>query len=158
MAKRKAKAVAKKKVKGKATAVSPEVIEELRSKGRSVVRRLKKLFPVAECALDHDSPFQLLVATILSAQCTDERVNMATPELFRCYPNAEALKNSTQEDVERIVQPLGFFRAKAKNIRGMAAKLVDDYEGEIPQDIDEMLKRGLISEEDASVATELVDS
>lgn len=151
MAKRKAKAVAKKKVKGKATAVSPEVIEELRSKGRSVVRRLKTLFPVAECALDHDSPFQLLVATILSAQCTDERVNMATPELFRCYPNAEALKNSTQEDVERIVQPLGFFRAKAKNIRGMAAKLVDDYEGEIPQDIDEMVKLPGVGRKTASV-------
>ena len=151
MAKRKAKAVAKKKVKGKATAVSPEVIEELRSTGRSVVRRLRKLFPVAECALDHDSPFQLLVATILSAQCTDERVNMATPELFRCYPNAEALKNSTQEDVERIVQPLGFFRAKAKNIRGMAAKLVDDYEGEIPQDIDEMVKLPGVGRKTASV-------
>lgn len=151
MAKRRAKAAAKKSANSKATAVNPEVMAELKSKGRSVIRRLRKLFPVAECALNHDSPFQLLVATILSAQCTDERVNMATPELFRRYPDAEALKNSTQEDVEQIVQPLGFFRAKAKNIRGMAAKLVDDYAGEIPQDIDEMVKLPGVGRKTASV-------
>ena len=143
--------MAKRKAKGRTQSISPEVLDELKKKGRSVVRRLKNLFPVAECALHHDSPFQLLVATILSAQCTDERVNMATPELFRCYPDAEALKNSTQEDVERIVQPLGFFRAKATNIRGMAAMLVDEYGGEIPQDIDQMIRLPGVGRKTASV-------
>ncbi len=122
-----------------------------KSRARSVIRQLKKIFPVAECALHHESAFQLLVATILSAQCTDERVNMATPELFRKYPDAAALKASTQKAVEKIVQPLGFFRNKAKNIRGMAAKLVDEFNGEIPQDIDKLVSLPGVGRKTASV-------
>jgi len=75
-----------------------ELITERKSRARKVIRRLKKEFPDAECALNHDSAFQLLVATILSAQCTDVRVNMATPELFRKFPDADALSKSTQKD------------------------------------------------------------
>ena len=126
-------------------------LQERRAKTRSVVRTLKKLFPVAECALHHESAFQLLVATILSAQCTDERVNMATPELFRRYPDALALKNSTQADVEKIVHSLGFFRAKAKNIRAMAAKLVDEFDGEIPLNIDQLTTLAGVGRKTASV-------
>lgn len=126
-------------------------LAERRKRARSVIRKLKQLFPVAECALHHDSAFQLLVATILSAQCTDERVNKSTPELFRRYPDAEALKNSKQKDVEKIVNPLGFFRAKAKNIRGMAAKLVDEFDGEIPLDIDQMVTLPGVGRKTASV-------
>ena len=116
-----------------------------------MIRRLKKLFPVAECALHHDSAFQLLVATILSAQCTDERVNMATPTLFKKYPDAAALKKSTQPAVEKIVRPLGFFRNKAANIRAMAAMLVDDFDGEIPLDIDQMVTLPGVGRKTASV-------
>ncbi len=99
----------------------------------AVARLLEERYGNAECALLHASPFQLLVATILSAQCTDERVNSVTPKLFRRYPNAEALAGATQEDVETIIQSLGFFRAKATNIRGMARMLVELHGGEIPQ-------------------------
>lgn len=130
---------------------STELNKARRKTALAAIRRLKKLFPEAECALNHDSAFQLLVATILSAQCTDERVNMATPELFSKYPDALALKNSKQKDVEKIVNPLGFFRAKATNIRGMAAMLVDDYDGEIPQDIDELVKLPGVGRKTASV-------
>ena len=105
---------------------------------RRVVRALKKTYPDAECALTHDSAYQLVVATILSAQCTDERVNATTPLLFKKYPTAEDLAKSRQKDVERIVHPLGFFRAKATNIRGMATKLIEDFGGELPQTVEEM--------------------
>lgn len=152
------KKLAKQKVtakKTKASAVTSQdtaiVLHDRKKKATAVVRQLKKLFPVAECALDHETPFQLLVATILSAQCTDERVNQSTPELFKNYPNAQALKDSTQEDVEAIVRPLGFFRNKAKNIRAMAAQLVDDFGGEIPLDIEKMVTLAGVGRKTASV-------
>lgn len=122
-----------------------------RKRVKSVIAELKRLFPVAECALHHSSAFQLLVATILSAQCTDERVNQATPELFRCYPDAASLARATQEDVERIVKPLGFFRNKAANIRGMAQSLVENFGGEIPQDIDQLVTLPGVGRKTASV-------
>jgi endonuclease-3 len=142
--------MAKKKSKPKAVTHS-DVVEVRKQRARHVVRQLKKLFPVAECALHHESAFQLLVATILSAQCTDERVNKSTPELFRKYPDAQALKNSKQADVEKIVNPLGFFRAKAKNIRAMAAKLVDEFDGEIPLDIEKLVTLPGVGRKTASV-------
>src|SRR3954470_13628612 len=83
-------------------------------------RRLDKAYPDAHCALDYSNPYQLTVATILSAQCTDKRVNMVTPELFRKYPNAAALSAAKHEDVEGIIKSTGFFRAKAKSLIGMA--------------------------------------
>lgn len=127
------------------------VLHDRKKKATAVIRQLKKLFPIAECALDHETPFQLLVATILSAQCTDERVNQSTPELFQNYPDAEALKASTQEDVEAIVKPLGFFRNKAKNIRAMAGQLVDDFGGEIPLDIEQLVTLAGVGRKTASV-------
>lgn len=140
-----------KKQAARATAKNDDVFAERKKRARAVIRQLKKLFPLAECALNHDSAFQLLVATILSAQCTDERVNMATPELFQRYPDAAALTNSKQSDVEKIVRPLGFFRNKAKNIRAMAAKLVNDFDGQIPQDIDELITLPGVGRKTASV-------
>ncbi|MFN9719918.1 MAG: endonuclease III domain-containing protein, partial [Planctomycetota bacterium] len=86
-----------------------------------------------------------------SAQCTDERVNQATPELFQRYPDAQSLAAATQEDVERIVKPLGFFRNKASNIRGMARALVDQFHGEIPQDIDLLVGLPGVGRKTASV-------
>jgi endonuclease-3 len=142
--------MAKKKT-ARAKKSADDLVDERKKRARSVIRRLKKLFPVAECALNHDSAFQLLVATILSAQCTDERVNMATPALFEKYPDAAALKKSTQLAVEKIVRPLGFFRNKAANIRAMAAMLVDDFDGEIPLDIDQMVTLPGVGRKTASV-------
>ena len=143
--------MAKKKTARVKKSTNDDVIDERKKRARSVIRQLKKLFPVAECALHHESAFQLLVATILSAQCTDERVNMATPALFKKYPDAEALKKSTQAAVEKIVRPLGFFRNKAANIRAMAAKLVDEFDGEIPLDIDQMITLPGVGRKTASV-------
>lgn len=124
---------------------------ELQETAKAVIRELRKLYPVAECALHHNSAFQLLVATILSAQCTDERVNMATPELFATYPDAATLARGTQADVERIVKPLGFFRNKATNIRGMAQALVDRHDGQVPQDIDQLVALPGVGRKTASV-------
>lgn len=104
-----------------------------------VAHALELTYGNAECALIHASPFQLLTATILSAQCTDERVNSVTPRLFKKYPTPAALAKSTQADVESIIQSLGFFRAKSTNIRGMAQQLVDDHGGEIPRTLDELV-------------------
>ena len=118
---------------------------------RRVVRALKKAYPSAECALQHKSEFQLLVSTILSAQCTDKRVNDVTPKLFDRYPTAEKLARSRQSDVERIIRPLGFFRAKTTNIRGMAQKLVDEFNGELPQNIDWMITLPGVGRKTASV-------
>lgn len=137
--------------KKKAASEQADIIVERKKRARSVVRQLKRLFPVAECALHHESAFQLLVATILSAQCTDERVNQSTPELFRKYPDADALKHSTLSDVETIVHPLGFFRNKAKNIRAMATMLVDDFDSEIPLDIESLVKLPGVGRKTASV-------
>ncbi|MCA9047899.1 MAG: endonuclease III [Planctomycetaceae bacterium] len=133
------------------TSRSPETVDERRARAKAIVRKLRQMFPVAECALQHESAFQLLVATILSAQCTDERVNKATPELFRRYPDAVSLKGSSQDDVERIVKPLGFFRNKATNIRAMAAKLVDDFGGELPLKIEQLVTLPGVGRKTASV-------
>ena len=126
-------------------------LEEKKRRAKSIIRILKQLFPQAECALHHESAFQLLVATILSAQCTDERVNQSTPELFRKYPNAAALASSDQYDVERIIRPLGFFRNKAANIRGMAQGLIDRFNGEIPQDLEQLVTLPGVGRKTASV-------
>ena len=100
---------------------------------RPLLDALRAAYPVAECALDHRGPFQLLAATILSAQCTDARVNMVTPELFRRWPGPDALAGATQPAVERVVRSTGFFRNKARSLRGMAAALRDRHGGEVPR-------------------------
>lgn len=137
--------------KKKATAADAELTRERKSRVGKVVRRLKKEFPEAECALHHSSAFQLLVATILSAQCTDARVNMATPELFSKFPDADALAKSKQAAVEKIVKPLGFFRNKATNIRAMAQALVDRFDGEVPQEMDDLVDLPGVGRKTASV-------
>ena len=103
------------------------------------------------CALHHESPFQLLVATILSAQCTDERVNATTPELFRQFPTPQKLAEASQEDVEKIIRPLGFFRAKATNIRGMAKTLMERHRGEIPNSLEELVELPGVGRKTANV-------
>ena len=116
-----------------------------------VARLLQKTYGEAECALIHSSPFQLLVATILSAQCTDERVNSVTPQLFQKYPTPAALADATQEAVETIIQSLGFFRAKATNLRGMARMLVEMHEGKLPRTLDELVQLPGVGRKTANV-------
>ncbi|WP_339733591.1 endonuclease III [uncultured Gimesia sp.] len=131
--------MAKKQSQSAKTSGYVESLDDKKKHARKIARGLAKLFPEPECALIHDSPFQLLVATILSAQCTDERVNANTPILFKKYPTAAKLAASTQADVEKIVYPLGFFRAKATNIRKMALVLTEEYEGEVPRTLKELV-------------------
>jgi endonuclease III len=100
---------------------------------------LKKTYPQAKCSLDHASPLELLVATILSAQCTDERVNKTTPALFEKYPTAQELARKKPEDIEPDIRSTGFFRNKSKSIVGAAKKVVSDFGGEVPQEMDELL-------------------
>jgi endonuclease-3 len=109
---------------------------EANAQSRRVLEALKEAYPEAICALVHDGPFQLLVATILSAQCTDARVNMVAPELFRRFPDAGTLAEADRAEVEEVIRSTGFFRAKAKNLQGMAAALVADHDGRVPPDLD----------------------
>lgn len=120
------------------TAMSLTALADKQKRARKIASQLAQTYGDATCALFHSSAYELVVATILSAQCTDERVNSVTPKLFAKYPTAEALAGSTQADVEAIVKPLGFFRNKAENIRGMAKKLVEDFGGELPRTLAEM--------------------
>ncbi|MCA9270391.1 MAG: endonuclease III, partial [Planctomycetales bacterium] len=99
-----------------------------------VVRALARDYPDVECALQYDSPVQLLVATILSAQCTDERVNMVTQKLFAAHPTAADLAALPIKRLEKLIQSTGFFRNKAKNIKAACQALVDQYDGQVPED------------------------
>ena len=105
---------------------------------RSILERLEELYPDVDCELDRETPFQLLCATILSAQCTDERVNQVTPELFRRYPTPAAMAKAPLPTLEKIIRTTGFFRQKAKSLKGSATALVARFGGEIPKTIDEL--------------------
>ena len=105
----------------------------------AILDRLKRAYPDARCALDHRNAFELLVATILSAQTTDVRVNLVTPKLFSRYPNAAALARARQADVEAIIKSTGFFRNKARSIIGMAQAVVADHGGKVPGTMAELL-------------------
>ena len=106
------------------------------ARASELLRILRTTYPDAHCELDHHGAFQLLVATILSAQCTDVRVNMVTPALFEKYPDARALSSAKQEDVEDLVRSTGFFRNKAKNLIAAAKALVREHDSEVPIDLD----------------------
>ena len=101
-----------------------------------ILRRLEAAYPDAHCALEHADPYQLLVATILSAQCTDVRVNMVTPALFARFPDARALAAGSQPEVEDLIRSTGFFRNKARNLLAMAAALVEHHGGLVPDSMD----------------------
>jgi endonuclease III len=113
----------------------------LRGRAREVVARLAREYPgtAAElCALRHDGPFQLLAATILSAQTTDERVNMVTPDLFAAYPTPEALADASLDDLEEMIRSTGFFRSKAKSLVGMAQGVTQRFGGEVPTSMEDL--------------------
>ena len=116
-----------------------------------IVRRLRTEYPVAPCALRHENAFQLLVATILSAQCTDERVNQVTPAVFDAYPDPVSMASASQEDLEALIKSTGFFRAKAKNIRTCARQLVSEHGGQVPRDLEKLVKLAGVGRKTANV-------
>lgn len=110
----------------------------VRRRALEVLGRLKAIYPDAHCALDHRTPFELLAATILSAQCTDVRVNLVTPALFAKYPTPKDLAAARPEDVEELIRSTGFFRNKTKSLLGMAAALTERHGGEVPKDMESL--------------------
>jgi len=105
-----------------------------------IIEILKKTYPDAKCSLDFNTPHELLVAAILAAQCTDERVNQVTPELFRKYPDVQSFADADYAELETMVKPTGFFRNKTKAIIESARQIVSDYGGKVPDSIDELTK------------------
>jgi endonuclease III len=123
----------------KAARGKSSVPADLKAQVKQIIRGLAKTYPDATCALKHGSAYQLIAATILSAQCTDERVNMVTPALFAKYPDVESLAKANQADVEEIIRSTGFFRAKANSLRGMAQGVVERFGGQIPKSLDDLV-------------------
>jgi len=105
----------------------------------AILKALDEAYPDAGCALHHRTPWELLVATILSAQCTDVRVNMVTPELFRRFPSPEAMARASLPELEKLIKTTGFFRNKAKSIQGAARKIIADFGGQVPQTLAELI-------------------
>ncbi len=118
-----------------AKAPDPSVVKD----ARWIFRELAKTYPNAGPELDFTSPLELLVATILSAQCTDRRVNAVTPALFAKYPDAQAYAAANQEELEELIRSTGFYRNKAATIIGMGAKLISDFDGEVPKTVEELV-------------------
>ena len=116
-----------------------------------VIKRLKKAYPDAHCALNHTNAFELLVATILSAQCTDERVNIVTATLFRKYRGPQDFIDVMQEELEQDIHSTGFFRNKAKNIKAACERIVAEFGGEVPRTMDELLTLGGVARKTANV-------
>ncbi len=132
----------------------PDVAEpapELKRKASVVLRRLTRMYPVARTALDYVDPWQLIVATVLSAQTTDDMVNKVTPELFRRWPTAFDLAEANPEEVETVVKSTGFFRQKTRSILGLAAAVVSEHGGEVPTGMDQLIKLPGVGRKTASV-------
>lgn len=123
----------------------------LKAHADEILRRLLALYPDAHCELDYRNPYELAVATILSAQCTDKRVNMVTPELFRRWPDAEALSVAPREEIEQVIQSTGFYRNKAKSLSGFATQVVEHHGGEVPAEMDALVALPGIGRKTANV-------
>jgi endonuclease-3 len=128
-----------------------ETVAQRKERAAEILRRLDREYPEARTALDFEGPYQLLVATILSAQCTDERVNMVTPALFRGFPTAAALAGAKTATVENLIRPTGFFRNKTKSLLGMANAVVDRHGGEIPDTMEELVELPGVGRKTANV-------
>jgi endonuclease-3 len=126
---------------------------KLRPKARTkkILERLDKAYPRAQCALTHDNPVQLLVSTILSAQCTDERVNQVTQSLFKKYRGVKDFAYADPQELEQEIRPTGFFRAKTKSIIGATRMLVEEYGGKVPRTMEELLKLPGVARKTANV-------
>ena len=126
-------------------------LKQRRNQAKKIVRQLKRDYPDAVCALNYETPVQLLVATILSAQCTDERVNIVTAKLFKRYPTAEKLAAAPIRSLEKLVQSAGFYRNKAKNIKACCQSLVSEYGGQVPRDMDALVQLDGVGRKTANV-------
>lgn len=112
---------------------------ETRKEARAIYRVLTKTYPDIRCELDFENPLQLIVATILSAQCTDKRVNKVTPAVFKKYKNAKAYAGASLLELEELIFQTGFYRAKARHIKAMATRLVEAYDGQVPSTLEELI-------------------
>jgi len=124
---------------------------EIKQYAAKIAKILREHYPDAKCELDYETPLQLLIATILSAQCTDERVNLVTKSLFRKYPDADAYANAPQKDLEREIQSTGFYHNKAKSIQSCCQSLLERYGGQVPRDIEKMIELPGIGRKTANV-------
>lgn len=147
----KKKAATKKTVAKKQTTASRHSLLRAKRDAGKIVRRLKVDFPDVTCALQHRSPFQLLIATILSAQCTDKRVNLVTKDLFRKYRTPAALATAPLRDIEKAVQSTGFFRNKAKNIKACSTNLIEKHGGKVPRDLESLVALAGVGRKTANV-------
>jgi endonuclease-3 len=129
----------------------PAVSESEKRRAQRLYKKLEQTYPDATCALRHEDAYQLLVATILSAQCTDERVNKVTPALFAAYPTAADLAKAPQEEIEHYIQSTGFYRNKAKSLRGAAQAIVEEHDGDVPDTIEALTKLPGVARKTANV-------
>src|SRR5687768_15146776 len=127
------------------------MIRDKASRTTEIIKRLRKAYPTAHCALNHTSAFELLIATILSAQCTDERVNIVTSTLFRKYRGPRDFAEVAQEELENDVRSTGFFRNKAKSIRAASQRILDEFGGEVPQNMEDILSLAGVARKTANV-------
>ena len=127
------------------------MITELKKRTRQTIRSLKRAYPDAKCSLNHSNAFELLIATILSAQCTDARVNIVTQDLFRKYRKPEDYLNVSEKELQRDIRPTGFFRNKTKSIQGTAKVLTEEYGGKVPHTIEELLELPGVARKTANV-------
>ncbi len=116
-----------------------------------ILIRLKRLYPEADCTLNYETPVQLLVATILSAQCTDERVNQVTPELFRRFPDAKAIASADREELEQLIRSTGFYRNKAKNIQGACQAIAEKHDDQVPKRMELLVELPGVARKTANV-------
>lgn len=121
------------------------------SKTRKIIALLRQAYPDAHCALNFTTPLELLLATIMSAQCTDVQVNLVTEQLYRKYRSAEDFANAEPAELERDIKPTGFYRNKAKSLRGTARMIVDEYGGQVPQKMDDLLRLPGVARKTANV-------
>lgn len=128
-----------------------EDMDARRSRTRAIIGKLKGIYPDAECSLSYENPLQLLIATMLSAQCTDERVNMVTPGLFDRCPTAVDYADAPVEELEELIRSTGFFRNKARNIQGCCRALVENHGGEVPRTLDALVALDGVGRKTANV-------
>ena len=131
--------------------MAPRKKTKLQLRALEILSNLKRLYPEATCSLNYQTPVQLLVAVILSAQCTDERVNKVTPALFARFPDAKSLAFAEREELETLIRSTGFYRNKAKNIQGACQKILKDFQGEVPKTMAELLTLPGVARKTANV-------
>lgn len=127
------------------------MINNKKARAAEIIKRLKKTYPDAHCALNHTNPFELTVATILSAQCTDRQVNIVTADLFRKYRGPQDYLEVSREELEQDIRSIGFFRSKAKNVQAASKTLIENFKGRVPETMDELLTLAGVGRKTANV-------